>query len=157
MSHFTAAPRLVAAEGGYQEFVLRGGEHAVLAFSALAALLAIAVGFHLMRGVLAADQGTPKMIEIAEAIQEGAAAYLRRQFRTIAVIMPNVDSILVAFADSLLGKCVPVFGLTLARNNAHFRARYVAYRELIRSWVYLSRTFGVFQFKEPVRDRTGDR
>ena len=41
MSHFTAAPRLVAAEGGYQEFVLRGGEHAVLAFSALAALLAI--------------------------------------------------------------------------------------------------------------------
>jgi K(+)-stimulated pyrophosphate-energized sodium pump len=87
VSHFTAAPRLVAAEGGYQEFVLRGGEHAVLAFSALAALLAIAVGFHLMRGVLAADQGTPKMIEIAEAIQEGAAAYLRRQFRTIAVIM----------------------------------------------------------------------
>ena len=87
MSHFTAAPRLVAAEGGYQEFALRGGEHAVLAFSALAALLAIAVGFHLMRGVLAADQGTPKMIEISEAIQEGAAAYLRRQFRTIAVIM----------------------------------------------------------------------
>jgi K(+)-stimulated pyrophosphate-energized sodium pump len=87
VSHFTAAPRLVAAEGGYQEFALRGGEHAVLAFSALAALLAIAVGFHLMRGVLAADQGTPKMIEIAEAIQEGAAAYLRRQFRTIAVIM----------------------------------------------------------------------
>ena len=83
MSHFTTAPRLVAAEGGYQEFVLRGGEHAVLAFSALAALLAIGVGFHLMRGVLAAEQGTPKMIEIAEAIQEGAAAYLPRQYLTI--------------------------------------------------------------------------
>jgi K(+)-stimulated pyrophosphate-energized sodium pump len=93
VSHFMAAPRLVAAEGGYQEFVLRGGEHAVLAFSALAALLAIGVGFHLMRGVLAADQGTPKMIEIAEAIQEGAAAYLRRQFRTIAVIMVPVAAV----------------------------------------------------------------
>ena len=40
-----------------------------------------------MRGVLAADQGTPKMIEIATAIQEGAWAYLKRQFRTIAVIL----------------------------------------------------------------------
>ena len=56
-------------------------------FSGATALLAIAVGFYLMRGVLAADQGTPKMIEIAKAIQEGAQAYLRRQFKTIAIIM----------------------------------------------------------------------
>ena len=40
-----------------------------------------------MKDVLAADQGTPKMIEIATAIQEGAWAYLKRQFRTIAVIL----------------------------------------------------------------------
>ena len=40
-----------------------------------------------MRGVLAEDQGTPKMIEIATAIQEGALAYLKRQFRTIIVVL----------------------------------------------------------------------
>ena len=40
-----------------------------------------------MKGTLAADQGTPKMIEIATAIQEGALAYLKRQFRTIGFIL----------------------------------------------------------------------
>ena len=76
-----------ASEGGYQAFHLQGGEWAWLLFSAVTALLALAVGLVLMRGVLAADQGTPKMIEIATAIQEGAMAYLRRQFKTIAVIL----------------------------------------------------------------------
>src|ERR687894_2934917 len=79
--------QLFAAEGGYQEFTLRGGEWFILIGSALTALLALAVGFILMKGVLAADQGTPKMIEIAPAIQEGALAYLKRQFRTIGLIL----------------------------------------------------------------------
>src|SRR3990170_6861858 len=80
-------PHLLAAEGGYQAFELGGAEWFWLIFSAATALLAIAIGFSLMKGVLAADQGTPKMIEIATAIQEGALAYLRRQFKTIAVIL----------------------------------------------------------------------
>ncbi|HYN32213.1 MAG TPA: sodium-translocating pyrophosphatase [Ilumatobacteraceae bacterium] len=84
---------IVAAEGGYQEFVLGSSEMLVLWLSVAAALIAIAVGFVLMRGVLAAEQGTPKMIEIALAIQVGAAAYLRRQFKTIAVIMIPVAAI----------------------------------------------------------------
>src|SRR5438105_3258324 len=78
---------VLAAEGGYQVFDLGGAEKLWLLFSGLTALLAIGVGFYLMRGVLATDQGTPKMIEIATAIQEGALAYLKRQFRTIAVIL----------------------------------------------------------------------
>ena len=84
---------MFAAEGGYQEFVLGSSEMLVLWLSVAAALVAIAVGFVLMRGVLAEDQGTPKMIEIALAIQVGAAAYLRRQFKTIAVIMIPVAAI----------------------------------------------------------------
>src|SRR3954470_22551580 len=78
---------VLAAEGGYQEFTLGGAEWFWLIFCGATALLAIGVGFYLMRGVLAADQGTPKMIEIATAIQEGAQAYLRRQFKTIALIL----------------------------------------------------------------------
>jgi K(+)-stimulated pyrophosphate-energized sodium pump len=86
-------PSLFGAEGGYQDFVLKGGEWTVLVLSAAAALLAIAVGFYLARLVLAADQGTPKMRQIAAAIQEGAWAYLKRQFRTIGLIIVPVAAI----------------------------------------------------------------
>src|SRR5262249_46961723 len=89
---------LLAAEGGYQEFVLRDVDKAWLVFSALTALLAIGVGFFLMRSVRAADTGTPKMMEIAKAIQEGAQAYLRRQFKTIALIL--VPLAVVVFVSS---------------------------------------------------------
>ena len=78
---------VLAAEGGYQTFHLSGGEWAILLASAATALLAIGVGFALMRGVLAQDEGTPKMKEIALAIQEGAMAYLKRQFKTIILIL----------------------------------------------------------------------
>ncbi len=78
--------RLIA-EGGYQDFHLGNGEWFWLVFSAATALLALVVGYTLMRGVLAADEGTETMKEIAEAIQEGAMAYLRRQFKTIAIIL----------------------------------------------------------------------
>ncbi|MEY2453612.1 MAG: K(+)-stimulated pyrophosphate-energized sodium pump [Acidimicrobiaceae bacterium] len=78
---------VLANEGGYQAFTLAGGDKFWLLFSGLTSLLAIGTGFYLMRGVLAADQGTPKMQEIAKAIQEGAHAYLKRQFKTIGVIL----------------------------------------------------------------------
>ncbi|HEV8115908.1 MAG TPA: sodium/proton-translocating pyrophosphatase, partial [Acidimicrobiales bacterium] len=78
---------VLAAEGGYQSFTLNGGEFLVLGFAGASALVALLVGVVLAKGVLAADQGTPKMIEIATAIQEGAQAYLRRQFKTIGVIL----------------------------------------------------------------------
>ena len=89
---------ILAAEGGYQEFHLRGGEWAVLWLAAASALVAIAVGFVLMKSVLKEDEGTPKMKEIAVAIQEGAWAYLKRQFKTIAVIL--VPLAVVVFVTS---------------------------------------------------------
>src|SRR6266498_4113207 len=88
----------LAAEGGYQVFHLAGGEWFWLILSAATALLAIVIGFVLRKGVLAADEGTPTMIEIAKSIQVGAMAYLRRQFKTIAVIVVPVA--LIVFLTS---------------------------------------------------------
>jgi K(+)-stimulated pyrophosphate-energized sodium pump len=90
---------MLASEGGYQDFTLHGGEWFVLFGSALTALLALGVGVLLMQSVLSADQGTPTMIDIAKSIQEGAIAYLRRQFRTIGYIL--VPLALIVFVTSV--------------------------------------------------------
>ena len=93
---------VLAAEGGYQVFTLGSSEWFWLIFAALTAVLAICVGFFLMRGVLAAETGTPTMVEIALAIQEGAMAYLRRQFKTIAVILIPLAIIVFATATEVV-------------------------------------------------------
>jgi K(+)-stimulated pyrophosphate-energized sodium pump len=93
---------VLAAEGGYQAFHLAGAEWAILVFAAASAVLAIGVGFVLMNDVLKKDQGTPKMREIALAIQEGAWAYLKRQFKTIALIL--LPLIVVVFLTSVAVK-----------------------------------------------------
>jgi K(+)-stimulated pyrophosphate-energized sodium pump len=48
-------------------------------------LLSLVYGAYTVRAVMASDAGTPRMQEIAAAIQEGAQAYLTRQYTTIAI------------------------------------------------------------------------
>ncbi|MGH3430433.1 MAG: sodium/proton-translocating pyrophosphatase, partial [Mycobacteriales bacterium] len=51
------------------------------------ALIALAIACKLISVVLAAGQGTPKMQQIAAAVQEGASAYLNRQFKTLSIFV----------------------------------------------------------------------
>jgi K(+)-stimulated pyrophosphate-energized sodium pump len=116
---------VLAAEGGYQTFHLSGGEWAILLGSAITALLAILVGFFLMRGVLAEDQGTPKMQEIAGAIQEGAMAYLKRQFRTIIYILIPL-AIVVFVTSTAVSKDTGVQALSFATSGTARTLAFVA-------------------------------
>ncbi|MDE2029653.1 MAG: sodium-translocating pyrophosphatase [Alphaproteobacteria bacterium] len=60
-------------------------------------VLALIYGLLTSRQVLSASAGTPKMQEIAAAIQEGARAYLNRQYMTIAIVGIVICVILGAF------------------------------------------------------------
>ena len=59
-------------------------------------LAALAIAYGLRGQVLVASDGTPKMREIAEAIQECAAAFLARQFRTLSFFVVIVFFLLFA-------------------------------------------------------------
>jgi K(+)-stimulated pyrophosphate-energized sodium pump len=78
---------VLAQEGGPIEAVFGSFENNALWVILVVSLLALAFAYYLVREVLAAPEGTPKMREIAAAIQEGASAYLSRQFRTVGIFM----------------------------------------------------------------------
>src|SRR6516162_11558635 len=77
----------LAAGGPAAPVSVSGGNLTWVVIVAVIALAALAVAGWLVREVLAASQGTAKMQEIGKAVQDGAAAYLRRQFRTLGVFV----------------------------------------------------------------------
>jgi K(+)-stimulated pyrophosphate-energized sodium pump len=74
------SPHVLVADATH----VHGGDYGILVVVAVVAAFALAVAAFFAREVLAADQGSVKMQDIARAVQEGAAAYLRRQFTTLA-------------------------------------------------------------------------
>jgi K(+)-stimulated pyrophosphate-energized sodium pump len=77
----------VAQEGGPIKAVFGSFENNALWVILLISIAALLFAWYLVREVLRAPEGTDKMKEIAKAIQEGASAYLSRQFRTVAIFL----------------------------------------------------------------------
>src|SRR5438093_13599926 len=78
---------VLAQEGSRIEATFRTLENNALWVILGVSFLALGVAYVLLKDVLANPEGTPKMIEIAKAIQEGARAYLNRQFRTLSIFL----------------------------------------------------------------------
>ena len=75
----------LAAEAG--ELSLAGRNLTFVVIAAVIALVALGFAAALVRAVLATGRGTQKMQDIAGAVQEGATAYLFRQFKTLGVFV----------------------------------------------------------------------
>src|SRR6266566_512359 len=69
------------------ELTLTGNNLSYVIIAAVIALVALGFAAGLVRAVLATGKGTQKMQEIAGAVQEGASAYLFRQFKTLGVFV----------------------------------------------------------------------
>ena len=74
------------------------GEHAVL-IALICGAITVIYGLILTRWVLSKPDGDEKMREIAAAIQEGASAYLSRQYRTVAIVAVVLALILLFVPD----------------------------------------------------------
>jgi len=64
----------------------------------IAALIALVFAIYFFRDIWSKDRGTPEMQKISDAIETGAMAYLRRQYKTIGII-----SVIVAVVITLAG------------------------------------------------------
>ncbi|MEV4507565.1 sodium-translocating pyrophosphatase [Dactylosporangium sp. NPDC049525] len=82
---------LVAAD----EISLSGSNLTYVVVALVIAFVALGFAAALVKAVLATGRGTPKMQEIAGAVQEGATAYLTRQFKTLGIFV--VIAVVVLF------------------------------------------------------------
>ena len=79
----SAAPTALAAP------VAQGGREALpwlWWFTPVGAIIALIFAYYLYRSVMSHDEGNDLMVEIAQAVREGAMAYLSRQYRIVSIV-----------------------------------------------------------------------
>lgn len=95
-----------------------------IVFALASSLLAIVYGLVLASSILKKSTGSDKMQEIAKAIQEGAGAYLNRQYKTIGIIavvlfgvlwfLINLNTALGFLVGAVLSALAGYIGMTVS-------------------------------------------
>ncbi|WP_392543258.1 sodium-translocating pyrophosphatase [Oryzobacter telluris] len=97
------APLALASAESSSGLDLVGTNLTLVITVAVIAVVALVMGFVFRREVLAADPGTEKMQEIGAAVEEGAQAYLARQFKTLAIFVVLVFGLLLLLPADTVG------------------------------------------------------
>jgi K(+)-stimulated pyrophosphate-energized sodium pump len=95
-------PGLIRAAGA-TPLTLTGTNLTLVIVVAVIAAVALTMGVIFRRQVLAADPGTAKMQEIGDAVEEGAHAYLARQFKTLSLFVVVVFFLLMILPADTAG------------------------------------------------------
>jgi len=85
----------------------------MIGFVVIAALAALSFAVINFYAVKKKDPGTPEMVEIAEAIQEGAGAFLRLEYKLIAVVVA-ITAVLLAVVVAWYGAAAFVLGAVMS-------------------------------------------
>jgi len=85
-----------------------------LCLNVVIALAGLGYALMLVKEVKTADQGTPRMQEIAQAVREGANAYLYRQFRVVGVLILVITALLYFAAKAANAEQSIAWGRALA-------------------------------------------
>jgi len=97
------APLALAPAAQSSALDLTGKNLALVVTVAVIALVSLGMGVVFRSQVLAADPGTEKMQEIGAAVEEGAQAYLARQFKTLSVFVVLVFGLLLLLPADTAG------------------------------------------------------
>ena len=97
------APLALAPAASSSALDLTGKNLALVVTVAVIALVSLGMGVVFRSQVLAADPGTEKMQEIGAAVEEGAQAYLARQFKTLSVFVVLVFGLLLLLPADTAG------------------------------------------------------
>jgi K(+)-stimulated pyrophosphate-energized sodium pump len=109
---------ILAQESGPLQVIFRSTETTYLWVIFAISLVALAFAYYLVREVLAAPEGTEKMKEIARAIQEGAKAYLSRQFRTLGIFLAILTVVLFFILPAPANAAHSALSIKLGRSLA---------------------------------------
>ena len=99
--------------------------------SLVVGLVAVAFAAYLARGVVANDPGSEKMQAIGQAIQEGAEAFLVREYRVLAVFAVVVAAILAVAIGPATAVCFLVGSICSAATG--FAGMWIAVRANVRT------------------------
>jgi K(+)-stimulated pyrophosphate-energized sodium pump len=90
-------------------------EHALIWIIApIAALLALYMAFHFSKSVMSRSEGEPAMIEIAEAVRQGAMAYLTRQYKVVGIVFVVLVAVLLLMAMMGIQHIITPIGVVVA-------------------------------------------